>query len=370
MQVTREYSGRLPLRQLELRAANLLFCGALRAKRHLLLLLASLAAGCGGGSPTGPQPTPTPGFPVSGYVFYDENGNGIADAAEVVRLPGVTVSIGGRSGVTGAGGRFTVEDAPGGQQSASALPTSLPAYFTGVMQSVSVPTGGDLAIPAELPLGNRARRNVYLAFGDSITWGEGSSDLSGYRGYLQADLRSYWGKATLESSGVPGTKSNVGQERLPGVLAEFRPGYLLILYGTNDWNEPQCRDAFPCFTIDALRSMIHQARGAGAEAILGTIPPVNPDYTDRNAAGRNAWVKQMDGAIHVMAQQEQVAVAEIYDDFESQPSLSALFSDDKHPNDAGYRIMARSFFNAITRPYPSSSASSARSLFAFSPRRR
>jgi lysophospholipase L1-like esterase len=335
-------------------------------------LIASLAASCGGGSPTAPnKPTPPPGSTVSGFVFYDENANGVADPAEVVRLPGVSVTIGGRTAATTTGGRFTVADVPAGQQSASALPETLPAYVTpGLPQSISVPTSGDLAVPAVLGLRGHARPNVYLAFGDSITWGEGSTDLSGYRGYLQADLRTYWGKATVENDGEPGTKSAVGEGRVGASLATFRPGYLLILYGTNDWNEPECRDAFPCFTIDALRSMVHQTRSAGAEPILGTIPPVNPDYVDRDAAGRNAWVKRMDDAVRAMAQQEQVAVADVYGDFEKQPSLSALFSDDKHPNNEGYRVMSRSFFDAITKPYPTSSSSLEPTLFAFPAHRR
>jgi lysophospholipase L1-like esterase len=343
-----------------------------RTPRYLPLLIASLAAGCGGGSPTDPsKPTPTAGSAVSGFVYYDENANGVADPAEVVRLPGVSVTIGGQTAGTTAGGRFTVANVPAGQQSASALPQTLPAYFTpGVPQTISVPTSSDVPIPAVLPLRGRARANVYLAFGDSITWGDGSSDLSGYRSYLQADLRAVWGKAVVEGDGVPATKSDEGERRVGGSLATHRPGYLLILYGTNDWNESRCRDWFPCFTIDALRSMVHQARAAGAEPLLGTIPPVNPDYVDRNAGARNDWVKRMNDQIRAMAREEQVSIAEVHGDFLKQPSLPALFADDKHPNNEGYRVMSRSFFDAITKPYPTSSSSLGSTLFAFPARRR
>ena len=78
------------------------------------LVSGALAAACGGGHPTGPGPTPA--FPVSGLVFYDENLNGLLDPAELVRLPGVTVGIGGRTAASATGGRFTVADVPSGMQ--------------------------------------------------------------------------------------------------------------------------------------------------------------------------------------------------------------------------------------------------------------
>ena len=87
---------------------------------------------------------------------------------------------------------------------------------------------------------------------------------------------SYWGEAELRNGGLAGTRSNAGEGRLDGVLATKRPAYTLILYGTNDWNELECKVAFPCFTIDALRSMVRQAKDRNSLPVLGTIPPVNP----------------------------------------------------------------------------------------------
>ena len=42
---------------------------------------------------------------------------------------------------------------------------------------------------------------------------------------------------------------------------------------------------------------------------------------------------------------------------------AALFEDDKHPNDAGYRVIARAFFDAITKPLSTSSSGRAPSTF-------
>jgi hypothetical protein len=45
-----------------------------------------------------------------------------------------------------------------------------------------------------------------------------------------------------------------------------------------------------------------------------------------------------------------VLIAEIHADFVAQPNLESLFVDHVHPNDAGYQLMARTWFRAITGP--------------------
>lgn len=308
--------------------------------------------GCGGGSPSGPtQPSPPPpGSPVSGYLYYDENGNGVADAGETVRFPSVTVAVGPRTGQTTPGGRFTIADVPHGSQAASAQASTLPAYFAAPSVAVTVPlTTGELAVPATLAIGPHARPNFYMAFGDSITVGDGSSG-GGYPDYLAADLRSHWGRAEVVNEGVSGTKSDKGDARMERSLSRARPAWVLIMYGTNDYNDGVCRNDPPCYTIDALRSMIFQTREVGAWPVLATIPPVNPAFTDRDPVSRNAWVSQMNDRIRTLATQERIALADIHRDFLRQPSLQDLYADFLHPNDRGYQVMARSFFDAITRP--------------------
>ena len=95
-------------------------------------------------------------------------------------------------------------------------------------------TGGTAFLPATLPIGSN-RANVYLAFGDSITDGEGSSDGNGYASRLQRKLQAHFGRATIIKDGLAATRSNRGADRLPDSLT-VRPAYTLIHYGTNDWN--------------------------------------------------------------------------------------------------------------------------------------
>ncbi len=332
------------------------------------LLLASLLAGCGdSGVPSdGDTPTPAPGFSVSGFVFYDENGNGLPDSGEGVRLPGVTVAVGSRSGPSSTGGRFSIPDVPAGAQTVLARPETLPADFRpGAPRSVAVPAVEEVAVPAVLPLDPRMKANVYMAFGDSITEGDGSSG-GGYREPLQAALRQHWGRADVVNEGQTGTRSDDGAWRISASLGERRPAYALILYGTNDWNRRSCRDNPPCDAVENLRSMVQVTRDDwGAHPILGTIPPVNPLFVDERAEERNAWVVAMNDALRTMASSEHVPLAEVHRAFLQQPDFARLFGDrDRlHPNDAGYALISRAFFDAITGPYGAVSPSADRALF-------
>ena len=335
------------------------------------VLLSVLAAACGGrGSPTDPGPTPTPGTPVSAFVFYDENANGIADPGESVRLPGVTVVIGGSTGQTATGGRVTVSSVPSGAQAASLQPDKLPAYFTpgaSVPITVPQPAGTEIAVPATLATGGN-RPRTYMAFGDSITAGDGSHDGSGYRSYLEANLASYWGGSHgVINEGVPGKTSEKGESLMGPALNRRRPAYTLILYGTNDWKD--CRGdggMVPCYTIAALHSMVLQAKDSQSFPVLGTIPPVNPAYLDELPTERNDWVKRMNEQLRTMAQQEKVPVADIYDAFiKKGAAMPGLFSDDKHPNETGYQLIAQVWLKAIVQPIGTST--SRRGLLFLSP---
>ena len=273
----------------------------------------------------GTGPTPTPGYPVSGVVFYDENGNGVLDPGEVVRLPGVTVSVGGRTGQTGAGGPLHGRRRrPRARSRRRRGRTACPAYFVpGAAAAVDrAPAGGDIAVPATLPVGSQQHaERLPRASATASPGARAPATASGYLSWLAADLRSAWGKADTVNDGVPGTKSNKGETRMGSSLARNRTAWVLILYGTNDYNDSECRNALPCYTIDSLRSMIQQTRDAGALPVLGTIPPVNPNYEDKGAADRNLWVKSLNDLVRAMASQERVPVAEVYGDFLKQPSL-------------------------------------------------
>jgi len=290
---------------------------------------------------------------VAGVVFYDENGNGVLDPGEDVRLPRVIVTLGGRSAESDAAGAFAAADVPDGARVVEIRPDSLPPFYRpGRLPAVAVPLpdGAKVPVPVVLPIGSN-RPNVYLAFGDSITAGDGSRGNRGYRSPLASALRDYWGAAEIVNDGVESTRSDDGAGRIGGSLAEAQPAYVLILYGTNDWNLSACRHVYTCFTIENLRSMIRQARAANVLPVVSTVIPANPAYA--GADGRNAWIDETNAVLVPMARAEGAVVADLHAALLAEtPDLPSLFTDHVHPDDHGYSVMADEFFRALTTPAP------------------
>jgi lysophospholipase L1-like esterase len=233
-------------------------------------------------------------------------------------------------------------------------PESLPPQFrAGRVPSVAVPLpeGARVPVPVVLPIGTN-QPNTYLAFGDSITAGDGSRGSRGYRSALQSRLREYWGgRAEVLNDGIESTRSDDGRDRIAGSLAAERPAYVLILYGTNDWNLSACHRVITCFTIENTRSMIRQAKAAGTIPVVSTIIPVNPAYVNRLADERNFWVDETNKALVPMARAEGAIVADLNLAMKAEsPPLVDLFADHVHPNDRGYGAMADAFFRALTQP--------------------
>jgi acyl-CoA thioesterase-1 len=333
-------------------------------RRSAPYALAAALSACGGGAgnpaaPTTtatPEPAPTSRHAVSGVVFYDENQNGQLDEPEQVRLPGVAVTVGDRTVGSTADGTFELPDAPAGQRSVSVGVDSLPLFFTPgppVSLSVPSPAGFRLAVPVALPIGTN-HPNVFMAFGDSITEGDGSRGGQGYRITLASLLRGHWGgRAEVPEEGVSATKSDGGLARLPDALARVRPAYTLIHYGTNDWNSINCQHVWQCYTAPSMRQMVRVAKAANSVPVVATLIPANPDASaSRRPADRNAWILETNVELRMVAAVEGAILADLHAMFAAEgpeESWGRFFSDHVHPNQAGYDLMAEGWYRAIVR---------------------
>jgi lysophospholipase L1-like esterase len=219
---------------------------------------------------------------------------------------------------------------------------------------VDLPRAEDLELGASLPTGDNPPQR-YLAFGDSITAGDGSSDGQGYLPGLASALRAHFGAGELVNGGDPGTKSWQGAERIASELERVEPAWLLVHYGTNDWNH--CDDVPTCPTIDSLRSIVRQARAAHTLPVLATVIPSNTGFVEDDGGTkappeRNVFVAEQGRRIRELAHEEGVALADLEAAFlaEAAGDLSRLFVDHVHPNDRGYAIMTRELFRALSTP--------------------
>jgi lysophospholipase L1-like esterase len=315
--------------------------------RSAVGVLVALLAGCGGGGgPTDP-PTPPPvtGTPVTVIVFYDENANGVMEPGDHA-VPDVDVVIGGRTGRTVVGsGAATVANVPAGTHDVTLRGESVPPFFQmRAPATVQAPSDAPVRIGLVLPIGNN-RPDVYVAFGDSITRGDGVAVAQSYPSRLQSRLIAHFGDAFVNNRGGDGTNSFEGVERFRRNVPANEPAYVLILYGTNDWNDPPCQDITPqCQTVPNLRAMVRMARAEGTLPFLATIIPVNPALAPQ---GRNDWVDVTNVQLKAMAAAEGAFVVDLNQAFKNQPSLPALFTDHVHPNAAGYDLIAQGFFEAI-----------------------
>lgn len=208
---------------------------------------------------------------------------------------------------------------------------------------------------------------VLAAFGDSISHGTGSSDGQGYRRHLERLFAERGPKRVLVlDEGVPGTYSEEGVQRLPGVLARDRPAVLVLLYGTNDAgaNLPlsvldPAGAAIPRFVPDPARTasgnleeMVETARANNTIVVLSTLPPVCGQarrYQLENIVLLNEKIRAL--SQRLAGDDEGVRPADPWAAFLKQapPDGCGLIggANGNHPNDAGYRLLAEVYYEAL-----------------------
>ncbi len=158
---------------------------------------------------------------------------------------------------------------------------------------------------------------VIVAFGDSLTYGSGVPADDSYPAQLQRLIGR-----TVVNAGVPGEVTAAGLRRLPEVLDEYHPALLILCHGGNDL----LRKLDQAQTVANLRAMIRLARNRHIAIILIGVP--RPALFGLKDAG---FYRQLADEFGIPL--ENRALPRIEAD-------RALKSDEVHPNQAGYRLLA------------------------------
>ena len=171
------------------------------------------------------------------------------------------------------------------------------------------------SIPRLMPLADDA---VVLAFGDSLTFGTGSQQLTESYPAVLSNLIN----RRVINAGIPGEVSVEGVKRLQSELENHSPELVILCHGGNDLirklDEAQLKQN--------LHAMISLIRGSGAEVVMLAVP--KPGLFLKSAP-----------LYYTVADEEAIPLeSEILSQVESE---SALKSDYIHPNAAGYRLIAQ-----------------------------
>lgn len=191
---------------------------------------------------------------------------------------------------------------------------------------------------------------VFLAFGDSITYGGGSSSdgpATAYPIMLEDKLKAnYAGSFTSINAGNPGETTSEGIVRYPAWLDSADPDIVLIMEGTND-----CFDQAPFDRIENnLRFMVESALTRGIKVIIATIPPViSNSYRDRSV--QQSLIIAFNPRIYKIAADYNIPVAPVFEAITSVPNWENTLMDQpsaNHPNDAGHRVIRDTFYAIIS----------------------
>ena len=171
-----------------------------------------------------------------------------------------------------------------------------------------------------------SKQAIILAFGDSLTYGTGASAGQSY----PAILSKLTGRAVI-NAGISGELSEQGLRRLSALLDQHQPEMLILIHGANDILRKLSLEK----TRSNLEAMITLAQERQIQVLLLGVPSFNVLFL--NSA---PFYKE---------------VAEKYNipiDLETLPTIIAkrsLKSDQVHPNDAGYAIMAENIYQLLLK---------------------
>ncbi|MFH0780921.1 MAG: CFI-box-CTERM domain-containing protein [Pseudomonadota bacterium] len=175
-------------------------------------------------------------------------------------------------------------------------------------------------------------------FGDSITRGYGS-DTGGYPQKLSDLLNANSKPSLVANSGLDSESTYEGVSRIDSVLAGFAANFILIQEGTND-----IHDGFSVETTQYnLQSMITKAKTAGVTPMLSTLTPETSSVPD-------TW----NPMITALASSNAITLVDNY--AATAPTWGSISGDNIHPTDAGYQIMANTWYAALSGRINSSGA--------------
>ncbi|NCC50525.1 MAG: hypothetical protein EOM20_04840 [Spartobacteria bacterium] len=180
--------------------------------------------------------------------------------------------------------------------------------------------------------GDPVQKQVYVAMGNGITYGSGDTIGDPWPPRLEDMLR----KLVINEAKAGSRVCEYGVSKVDNILDKHDPGYLLILYGTNDLTYGYSINDI----INALRAMIREGHSRGVVVVVATLPPAFSE----GAASPSAY-DQLNKSIRSLVASEGAVLADVAKAFNGNHSL--IMSDGLHPTPQGQQLIATTFYNAL-----------------------
>lgn len=190
----------------------------------------------------------------------------------------------------------------------------------------------------------------YMALGDSLAAGYGALPVT--QGYVyrlyREEVFDKIPHTLFSNAGVPGvTSRQVLDHQVPQAIQAFRPSVITITVGGNDLLRI-LKGEDPNLVLSEFQANFAQILGALRTALPNTRIYVSNLYTIPQIPGADDVVPVFNEIVAGVAALYNVPVADVYSAFLGRRGLllierSGAASDEVHPTNAGYEVMAEAF---------------------------
>ncbi len=168
-----------------------------------------------------------------------------------------------------------------------------------------------------------------LILGDSISYGTGANKGEDYPTLLAA--RTGW---NIVNAGVPGDTSAGGLERLPDLLEEHAPKFVIVELGGNDFLQQQASSQ----VSTNLKQILSELKSRHIPSALIAVPSFSPVAAAVGNLSDSPIYRQ------VGEETQTPVIEDVLADVLSKNSLKA---DPIHPNATGYRKLEEALAEAL-----------------------
>jgi lysophospholipase L1-like esterase len=208
-----------------------------------------------------------------------------------------------------------------------------------------------------------------VTFGDSTTATRGP--LKVYSRIIQEEIAYHGPSVRVINSGIGGNSTQRARARFDKDVMAHNPDVVVIQFGINDsavdvWKDPPATE--PRVPLDTytenLQHFIRTLKQHNSQVVLMTPNPLcwtdklrqlygKSPYIPADEDGFNVILKQYAEQARVVAQQEDVPLIDIYDQFQKHGAvegqhISDLLLDGMHPNTLGQRKVADAILTALS----------------------